>query len=300
MMFSSVRKELFDLWLNLLNTNTKGVEFSGNYTFRFWSQNQTEQEFHIVRKNEDKLEFDVDKVVPVVDVQTIEIPFVERNDRRDYEQEYYIAVKVDRKIDPDTKQVIIDFDEESPTYQAVLETVETIRTNLTFPAATSKWTIKIKEPSKVNTFKFSGSYYTIIAVNMTLTRIELGFFGNETTIKFGLESDTLTDDYLLDIVEADFIVSKGAVNPVKILDDQVQRSRPINRTWSMQMTVNFLNNEADKLLWQEIHVGHVGRRYKISVKDSIVDYSHIVVVTNINTTIRNNSVVKITFTVERV
>ena len=302
MTYSSGSSEIFDLFIDLLNQNTQNVEFSGNFTFRFWSQTQAEQEFHIVRKDPDKLDYDVDKVVPVVNVQTIEIPFVERNGRSDYEIENYIAIKVDQTIDPDTNQMIIEFDENTPEYQALLETIDTIRSNLTFPNGSGrKFSIKAKDPQKVNTFKFTGNYYTIFAVTLTLTAIDDGLFGNEIAMSLAEAGQGFTDANRLDVVEADFIVGKGTYQFSPRDQDQTQRTRVNNRTNSYQVTVNYVPNTAGGLLWDEIHGAVVNKVYQLrSAIGANVLQTRNVVITSINTSIRNNAVVRITFSADEV
>ena len=300
MTYLSGSNEIFNLFVELLNQNTQGVEFSGNFTFRFWSQTQAEQEFHIVRKDPNKLDYDVDKVVPIVNVQTIEIPFVERNGRSDYEIENYVAIKVEQTIDPDTNQRIIEFDENTPAYQALLETIGDIRSNLTFTNASGrKYSIKAKDPQKVNTFKFTGDYYTIFAVTLTMTAVDSGLFGNEIKMQLAEVGQSFTSDNDLDVVEADFIVGKGTYQFSPRTQDQIQRTRVNNRTSTYQVTVNYIDNTAGGLLWDEIHGNVVAKQYQLrSSLGATVLQTRNVLITTINTTIRNNAVVRITFTAE--
>ena len=95
-MFYSKNKRLYDLILDKLNENTQDVTFSGNYMFEFNQQlaSGNSKNFSIVSRNADSLDFTTTDIVPLVDVQSIQIPFVEKNKRDDWEREFYVAIEI--------------------------------------------------------------------------------------------------------------------------------------------------------------------------------------------------------------
>lgn len=313
--FTSGKKRLYDILIERLNSNSLGVEFSGNFMFRFWQQGTGINEFEIMQKEVDEegnplsLEFTQKEVVPVVDIQSIEIPFVERNKRSDWEKEYYIAIRVEYKVN-EFNQRVIEFDEDDVKYQALLESLATIGDNLLFTKDGYKYAFKVKEPSDVNIFKYSGNYYQILAVGFTLTSIEQGYFGNETQVYLAALDDTnfgLTNDYRLDFTDVQVLLSKETtvLAPVELKEHKVHINK---RHWSARITINYLGNVADNLLKEEVHglVEDNRKKYQIrfkrgdGTKTSDYDYVREVYVTNANVIYATNSVVNITFDVERV
>ena len=133
-MFYSKNKRLYDLILTKLNENTQDVVFSGNYMFEFNQQlaGNGNFNFSVVSRDADALEFSSTDIVPLVDVQSIQIPFVEDNERDDWEREFYVAIEIPATRNAVTNESIIEFDEANPKYQAVLETLEYMVSNLTF------------------------------------------------------------------------------------------------------------------------------------------------------------------------
>lgn len=314
MSYTSGKKRLYDIFLDRLNENTQGVTFSGNFMFKFWQQGQGINDFEIMYKETDvegnptSLEFNSKEVVPVVDVQTMQIPYVERNNRSDWEKEFYVAIRVDYGIN-EFNQRVIEFKEENTKYQALLETLENMRSQLFFQEDGYKYVFKVKEPVEVNVFKYNGDYYQIVAVSMNLTSITQGFFGNETEIYFGLENDgdfTDSNDYYLDFTEIQVLLGKET-NVLAPVDEKEHRVHINKRNWNAQVTINFNGNTADKLIEKEIHALTTNNREKYNIrlkrgdgtKDSDFDYTRVVYVTNGNVIYVNNSIVSITFQVER-
>src|SRR6056297_593705 len=107
MVFSSVNKRIYELVLAKLNENTQNVIFDGNFMFKFF--NGDTKNFEIVTLEDDMLDFQSTEVVPVVDAQNIQVPFVDENNRSDFEREFYIAIKVEAETDINN-QVKIEFD----------------------------------------------------------------------------------------------------------------------------------------------------------------------------------------------
>ena len=315
MSFTSAKKRLYDIFLERLNDNSFGVEFSGNFMFRFWQQGQGINDFEIMYKEVDEegnptdLMYKVKEVVPVVDVQSIEIPFVERNRRSDFEKEYYVAIRVEYGIN-EFNQRIIEFDEQDVKYQALLESLATIGENLLFEKDGFKYAFKVKEPSDVNIFKYNGDYYQLLAVGFTLTSIKKGYFGNETQVYFGLASDNNfgpTLDYQLDFTEMQVMVSKETTVLAPV-DEKEHKVHINKRHWSSQITINYIGNIGDNLLKQEVHGLVTDNREKYQIrfkrgdgsKSTDYDYTREVYVTNANIIYATNAVVNLTFEVERV
>lgn len=302
-------KRLFDVFIGKLNDNTYGVNFDGNFIFRFWQQQLGVADFEIISQNPDTLNWEGTKVIPVVNTTFIEIPYVEKNKRSDYELEFYMAIEVPAVVN-EVNQRVIEFDPATnEPYQALLEALEGIRNDSVETIEGHKYAFKTKEPSKVNIFKFNGTYYQVLALNVNVSAIVDGSFGNETELYFGLATDDLTDSnenlasYALDFVEMSVLVGKltKTFTPLEA-NNKEQFVQANSRSWTAQITANFVSNDASDYLLGELHDftnTSVDQPYSIRVKGPTYDYTHQVLVTNINTVLRLNGVVQITFTLER-
>ena len=311
-MFTSKNKRLYDLILGKLNENTQDVTFSGNYMFQFNQQLAANSNFNfsIVGATNDALEFTTVNVVPLVDVQSIQVPFVEQNERDDWEKEFYVAVKIPQSQHPTTNETIIEFDESNPRYQAILETLENMRSNLTFIEDGYKYTFKVKEPTKVNVMTYGGAYYQLLALTFNLTSLTNGFFGNETKLYLGLASDLSfgeTTDYLLDVVEFNEIVGK-TTRAKSNINDTDETYEVDKRMWEANITINFNGNDADILLYKEKMAEYdLNTEYQLKITNKNLntllvdnlDYTKNVKLSNINISYRNNVVDQITFKLER-
>jgi hypothetical protein len=309
--FQSVDKRTFDLLLAKLNENTQGVTFSGNYVFQFHPNQKQSYNFEVISKSDDYLDFQSVEVVPFVDIQNIEIPFVTKNDRDDMEREFYVAIKIDRAYDSVTNVLEIEFDDTNSQYQAVLETLDTIKNELTFVDGDYKYTFKTKSPEKVNKFKYNNQWYQIFALVFNLTSVKKGYFGNETKLYFGLESDTsfdTTTDYQLDVVEYTPTMGKET-RPNSNTDDIEQKVSINRRTWQCTIVVNFTGNIADLLLQHEVdattatnNVKYILQQTKTNLDTDTGDtfgFTRDVYVTSANATYQNNTIDQIIIKLER-
>ena len=309
-MFYSKNKRLYDLILDKLNENTQGITFSGNYMFEFNQQLSGGVNFSIVSRDENALEFTTTQVVPLVDIQSIQVPFVENNNRDDWEREFYVAIEIPSTRNSISNEKEYKFSESNAQYQAILETLENLRSNLTFIQDGYKYTFKVKEPTKVNVMTYNGKYYQLLAMTFNLTSLVDGFFGNETKAYFGLASDTSfgeTTDYLLDVVELNEIVGKST-RATSNIDDEDEIFTVDKRIWEATITVNFNGNVADMLIYKEKAIlSDLNSTYQIKITNKNLntltgidyDYTIDVLVSNVNITYRNNVVDQLTFKLER-
>ena len=314
-MYYSKNKRLYTLLLGKLNDNTQTLEngndvvFSGNFMFQF---NQTSQgvNFAIVTRESDSLEFEATEFVPFVDVQSIQVPFVEENKRDDWEREFYVAIEIPESRHAVTNRKEYIFSESNPRYQAILETLEDLSDNLTFVEEGYKYTFKVKEPTKVDVFTYNGKYYQVLAMTFNLTSLEKGFFGNETKAYLGLKTDTSfgeTADYLLDIVELNEIVAK-TTRATSNIDDTDETKQVDKRIWEANLTINFNGDPADILVYKEkALISDIDTVYQIKITNKNLntllsenlDYTIDVLISNVNIIYKNNVVSMLTFKLER-
>ena len=315
-MFYSKNKRLFDLILGKLNANTQkydngdSVMFSGNFMFNFVKNTNGGVDFSIVSLGEDSLEFETKKYVPLVDIQSIQVPFVEKNKRDDWEREFYVAVEIPPTRNAVTNDKEYVFDEANPEFQAILETLETLRDSLTFTEDDYKYTFKVKEPTKVDVFKYSGKYYQILSLTFNLTSMTQGFFGNETKAYLGLATDDgfdETDDYLLDIVELNEIVGKSTWTTSNA-DDTDETKTAGKRIYEANITANFNGNTADMLIYKEkACLASMNTIYQLKITNKNLntlvsedlDYTINCLISSVNITYKNNVVDQLTFKIER-
>lgn len=310
-MFQSVDKRTYDLLLTKLNENTQGVEFSGNYVFQFYRGEKVNHNFEIIKKSDDYLDFEINKVVPFVDIQNIEIPFVTKNERDDMEREFYVAIEIDRKYNTTTNVLEVEFDDTNKQYQAVLETLNTIKNELTFVDGDYKYTFKTKSPEKVNKFKYNNQWYQIFALVFNLTSVKKGYFGNETKLYFGLENDVSfgeTSEYQLDIVEYTPTMGKTTRQNEDI--GETEQTVQINkRGWRCKLVINFTGNTADLLLQHEVDATTESNNVKYTLKQTknnldtdtgdTFGFERDVYVTSATATYQNNTIDQIILTLER-
>lgn len=315
-MFYSKNKRLFDLILSKINANTQKLEngnpvvASGNYMFVFNNQQVGSHNFEIISRDADALDFKSTEFIPLVDVQSIQVPFVEDNKRDDWEREFYVAIKMPKTRNAITNQMEIVFSENNPRYQAILETLENFSDNLTFVEDDYKYTFKVKEPTKVSVFTYNNTKYQVLAMTFNLTSLEKGFFGNETKLYFGEVDDGLfgeTADYLLDFVEFNEIVGK-TTRPISNVNDTEEAYEVDKRIWESTIVINFNGNLADMLLYKEKMAKYgLNNQYQIKITNKNLntlvnenlDYTINVLVSNINITYQNNVVSQLTFKLER-
>jgi hypothetical protein len=305
-MFDSKNKLVFDLIVSKLNDNTQDVTFDGNFMFEF--SRAGDNNFNI--KTLSELEYVETEIVPVVDVQSIQIPYVESNDRDDWERELYFAIYIPETEHSVTGEQVIEFDYTNARYQAILETINTFESTLTFTSGSYKYSFKVKEPTKVGVFTYNGKYYQILAMTFNLTSLQSGFFGNETKMYFGLKSDTsfaMTSDYQIDFVSFTEIVGKTS-RPNSSVNETEETYSVDKRTWEANVTCNFNGNTADILLYKEKKAtATIDTLYQIKISNSALntyvsenlDYTYDVTVKDINVVYRNNVVDQITFKVQR-
>lgn len=298
---TSQRKRIYNWFVETLNTNNQNVEFSGNFIFKFWAQQHGEKNFEIISESEETLDFVSREVVPVVNIQSIEIPFVEQNKRSDFEQEYYVALKVNNRIDEATNQVVIEFDDTDPKYVAMIETINTIKNQLTFTFDGFKFTVKAREPQVVDTFKYDGNYYTIFSLVLNMTAIESGFYGNEMEFFIAPQGTSLSK---LDVIEADIMSGKQTSVFNEITFEGTDQKTHINsRSWQAQVTINYRGNSVDNLIFNELmslNTDLIVKPYDFRMRQDGVNYNYVVYITSVNASFRNNSVETLTFQVERV
>jgi hypothetical protein len=298
---TSQRKRIFNWFIDTLNQNNQNVEFSGNFIFKFWAEQHGTSDFEIISQSEETLDFESREIVPVVSIQNIEIPFVEQNKRSDFEQEFYVALKVDNRIDEETNQIVIEFDDDDPKYKALIETTNTIRSQLSFPFDGFKFTVKAREPQVVQTFKYNGNYYTIFSIILNMTAIESGFYGNEMEFFLATQGGSLAK---LDVIEADIMTGKNtSVFNEITFDGTDQRTHINSRTWQAQLTVNYRGNAVDNLIFNEMigtNTDLIVQPYNFRMSQGGVNYNYLVFITSVNANFRNNSVQTLTFQLERV
>ena len=299
-MFTSVSKKVHEIVLNELNNNTQGAKFEGNYIFKFWTQPSAKyQEFHII-KTSDTLEYEAEEVAPFVDVSFTEIPFNEKNKRSDMQVEYYVAIRVDMERDENGK-ANIQFDTSNKFYQAMLETVENMREQLTYTGENFQITFKLTEPQKVNVFKYATNYYQLFALTFTATKIEHGRFGNQFKLSIGETEETLTE---LDMVETTVIMSKVPHDKTKTTEKD-RKEEIQTRTFEIQGLCNFRGFDVDKLLMNEVLITQEvdtenDKEYYIRLyQEGDFDILRQVKVHSGNMIFRNNKVEQITFTLKR-
>lgn len=301
-------KRLYNWFIDQLNQNSYNIEFSGNYIFKFWTEAKGGvSDFEVVKTDEDVLDFQIAEVVPVVDVQTLEIPFVEKNERSDYEKEFYVALRIEDSLDENTNDLVLEFDDTDPKYLALLETIELIKSQLTFTYDGYKHTVKTKEPQKVQTFKNNGKYYTIFGITMNITSLIDGFFGNEMQF-FLKEADQngYNADDQLDVVEGSVIVAKQSEAYNQLAEEPVDQTTKINsRNFSAQIITNYRGDDytVDSLLFDELLAGStntIKKRYTLKLEQGDRTEEKTVVITSLNAEFRNNSVETITLQLEKV
>jgi hypothetical protein len=220
-----------------------------------------------------------------------------------------IAIEVPSTTDVAGENVI-EFDENTLEYQAILETIANMRSQLVFIEGDYKYTLKVKDPTKGNVFKYNSKWYQMVSITFYMSSIKKGYYGSETKVYFGLKNDlnfAETDDYLLDT----FNFSPTATRTLRVnsdIDATEEKHKPNKRTWNATMIVNFTGNVADVLLQRELDaVVDMNTVYQIKVVKTQLgvdlnesyEYTRDVYVSTINASYENNKVDQFTLTIER-
>jgi hypothetical protein len=196
---------------------------------------------------------------------------------------------------------VIEFDDTDPKYIALIETINTIRAQLSFPYDGFKFTVKAREPQVVQTFKYNGSYYTIFSLILNMTAISAGFYGNEMEFFLSTQGGSLAQ---LDVIEADIMTGKNtSVFNEITFDGTDQRTHINSRSWQAQLTVNYRGNAVDNLIFNEMlatNTDLIVQPYNFRMSQGGVNYNYLVFITSVNANFRNNSVQTLTFQLERV
>jgi hypothetical protein len=230
----SVAHKIFDYLLDKLNENTQGVTFDGNFTFKFWRQPSDKiQDFHILDEDGEEVDFKATRVVPFVDISSIEIPYNEKNRRQDWEVEYYIPIRIENKIV--NNAIDIQFDYTDDRYQALMETYEDLKTNLTYTTTDMRIGFKVREPQKVAVFKHNKHYFQMFALSINISKIEKGRFGNEMKLSLAKTGELLTQ---LDTSETHVIMGKTERD--RTLTNQLNQNYSVDtRTFEVRTTINY-------------------------------------------------------------
>lgn len=290
---SSVSRRTFNWFLEELNKNSYGVVFSGNFRFRFWPQNDSIQQFEIIKKTEGKLEYSVEEVVPVVNIQDIEIVFNEKNKRVDLEKELYVAIKIENVRDEETQQLIIEHNENEVRYQALLETVENIRQQLVFEYEDEKYSVRIKEPQVTQTFKHEGNYYNIFAISLNLTKAVDVLYGNEIELKI--------NGQVMDLYEMTESVGADVRRVSPLTSEKRQIAKTNSFLWNADITVNYRPNESvDRLIFNHLSRVNVQESYEIQITDDAGTVTKTIGITSGAKLYKLNKAIQMNFIVEEV
>ena len=293
----SVSKAIFELVLEEMNDNSYDEIFDGNYVFKFTPQpSKKMQDFHILRTSEDSLEPDAHRVVPFVDVESIEIPFNEANQRSDWEKTFYIAIRMDI-TEKDYGETTFEFDYNDTRWQALMEVHNRFKEQLTFSTGDFKASFKVREPQKVNVFKHKSAYYQIFALSMNIVKITQGRFGNEMSLYLGSKNA----DNMLDPISTTVVMGKTEQDNTP--SNESDRTLKMNqRTLEVQTTINYRGTAVDKTLLDEaladtedIETAHT----LIMEQTGDFDLSRQMVVTSANIEFKNNAVERIALTFKR-
>jgi len=304
-MITSVNKQIHKLIIDELNLNTKGVNFNGNFIFKFWQQPSAgTQDFHILKTQDNTLELGNDEVVPVVNVENVEIPFNELNKRSDWEATYYIAIKIPPQLDL-AKNEIFEFDESDDRYQSLMQGYKGLKDKLSVTSKGIKTSFKVREPQKAAIFRYEGTFYQLFALTFNVVKIEKGRFGNEMKLYIGRYEDHdfgETDEYRIDVLSANVIMGKQEHNdtPIKRFDTT---AKGLKRNWELQLFANYNETAIETTLLEEIMTltFALNQKYKIRmVQEGTFDYEYFGFVTNGTIEFKNNSVERLNLTFKNI
>ena len=296
-----LNKIIYDTILDVLNDNERDVIFSGNYMFRFWQQHSNVHDFEIVKREENELDIKTQRVIPLVDIQTIEVPYVEANRRSDFEREFYLAFKIDSKTN-EANQRIIEFDYEDEHYQALLDGIEALRdAPIINHEHGFKFVFKVKQPVSVNVFKYNGDYYQLLSLTINMISLEKGTFTNNFSV-YMREKNTGASFEKLDITDGDISSAKNMEAFTVLSHDLEQKNKFRNRSSIANFTINYDENDICEALQDEADgLKDVKTIYEIKVvRSDGTEYIRDVGVTSATYNLRLNTVHRITFRLERV
>lgn len=216
-------QSIFDYFINQLNNNALGLEYRGNYVFRFFADSMT-----VLEPVTGKLVSEEIDISPVALMTKTPVPFVESNKRIDWMLEFGILVRIQgQEYDADTD---LDYTNIKSVLDALQGSVLTI--------SNKQFTFKTQEPDYKGYTVLGRSKFAIITCVMNVTQIDFGFFGNSSSWSVGGKT--------LDFTQIARSATKRFYTADKKSDTSNDFNKPIGRSVAIEITFNY-KDETDLL-----------------------------------------------------
>lgn len=294
-MFSTVQERTFNLFLEQLNSNTKGVVFDGNFMFK-----ATNSEFKMYKAEADSLEIKETNYCPVADAQMIEQVYISGTEKVSMTREFFVTIPAHEN--PKTREGV--FDNTSNEYQALLEVLTNLKGNFVVNHENYKYIYKVKTPEKIGETMISGKMFIVLVVPLSMIEFKKGRAGDQHEFYLGLASDLnfdLTENYKLDF-ETTNPTAQASTYDENDLDTDFTGTYTTSSKWLKRMTVFFRSHayECDRLLDRIVkNIDKAGKlEYKFVWKEGTEIATYTVLITSSNMPIIRTDMDMITFTIE--
>lgn len=216
-------QNIFNYFLTQLNANANGLVYRGNYIFRFFQDSMS-----VLEAVTGKLVNEEIDITPVSLMTRTPVPFVEANKRVDWLLEFGLLVRIQgQEYDP-----LVDLD-----YANIKSVVDALQ-GATVTISSKKYAFKTQEPNYNGYTTLGRSKFAIITCVMNVTKLDYGYFGNDSVwyvggnaIDFTSVAKTSTRRFYT-----------GDVKSVTAND----YNKPIGRATVIEMTFNYID-ETDLL-----------------------------------------------------
>ncbi len=214
---------IFDYILTLLNDNTDGLEYRGNYIFKFYEEKMT-----VLEAVSGKLVSDEIDITPVSILTKVPIPFVESNRRIDWMLELGFLVRIQgSEYDP-----LVDLD-----YANIKSVLDALQGNVV-TNNNKRYAFKTQAPN-YNGFSFLGkSKWAILTTTLNITELTFGYFGNDSV--------WTVDSTAVDVTQVTKTSVKSFYAANKKNDLTNDYNKAISRSVVIEMTFNY-NAQTDLL-----------------------------------------------------
>lgn len=158
-------QNIFDYFIAQLNDNVNGLEYRGNYVFRFFQESMS-----VLEPVTNKLVNDEIDITPVALMTKTPVPFVESNKRIDWLLEFGLLIRIQGQ----------EYDSTTDLDYANIDSVLTALQGATLDNGGKRYVFKT-QPADYKGYTVLGrSKYAIITCVMNVTQIDWGYFGNQS------------------------------------------------------------------------------------------------------------------------
>lgn len=260
-------QDIYDRFVELLNDNTDGLKYEGNFIFQFHTDSMDIYQTVTGTLVKELLEYS-----PVGVTSRLPIPFVENNKRIDWALEFGILVRIHGQ----------KYEAETDLDYANIKRVTTLLQGTVYEATSKRYTFKTQDPNIVGMIVMGAYKYALVTVAMNVTEIAFGRFGQEFTWTL--------DGTSIDVTNATITSTRGYRTTNNKSDQANDYNVTINRSVVIELTFNF-NDEAN-VVSEIMGKSDLSLQHTLRCTYNSVNYDYVVTAESAPTNLQRGSVVR--------